>query len=62
MSASTCAKVELPRDLSCLGQLADGGNTPQDLCPACTRAFMAALDAAAGEPLVWHPAFSERAR
>jgi hypothetical protein len=45
---------------TCIESLADGGNTPQDLCPPCTRAFMAALDGITG-PLRWHPAFHERA-
>jgi hypothetical protein len=46
--------------LSCIERLADGWLLPSDLCPACTAAFMAALDGIAG-PLVWHANYTARA-
>ena len=46
---------------SCIQSLAAGWVTVQDLCPSCTRRFMAALDGL-GEELTWHEAYYERAR
>jgi hypothetical protein len=47
---------------SCIEQLAAGWINPPDLCPACTRGFMSALDFLA-EPVTlrWHENFVSRA-
>lgn len=45
---------------TCIARLADGWINATDLCPACTRAFMTALDDITG-PLEWHPNYAERA-
>jgi hypothetical protein len=45
---------------TCLEGLADGWHGAPDLCPACTRALMTALDGIAG-PMVWHSAYLTRA-
>ena len=59
MSAPVCEKRSTTWG-TCLAKLADGWIGPPDLCPACTRAFMAALDSVAGS-LQWHRGFRERA-
>lgn len=58
--------TECPRDQftslgSCIADLAVGWILPSDLCPSCTRAFMAALDGIAGE-LEWHENYVSRSR
>lgn len=45
---------------TCLAALADGWIHTSDLCPSCTRQFMAALDGIAG-PLKWHENYLARA-
>lgn len=59
MTAPQCRKPRPAID-TCVAALADGWIVPADLCPACTRAFMDALDKLGG-PLVWHPNFAARA-
>lgn len=59
MSASECIKRDRA-GRSCVQALANGWIGASDLCPACTRRFMAALERA-GEPLDWHPEFTRRA-
>lgn len=58
-SAPSCEKPG-SRWSTCLAYLADGWITPSDLCPACIRAFMVALDGIAG-PLTWHPGYRKQA-
>lgn len=60
MTAPECERPAGALWTACLEYLADGWITPADLCPACTRAFMAALDGIAG-PLPWHRDYRERA-
>lgn len=55
MSAPECRKPQ-----PCLSALADGWINATDLCPACTQAFMDALDGISG-PLTWHQAYRDRA-
>ncbi|MBB4689846.1 hypothetical protein [Amycolatopsis jiangsuensis] len=62
-SPATAPACEAPRRSgwsSCIEYLADGWITPQDFCPACTRAFMSALDGISG-PLPWHRNYRLRA-
>lgn len=59
MTAPEC-RTPAPSGKSCLEQLANGWINPPDLCAACTRAFMDALDGITG-PLVWHDNYSSRA-
>lgn len=59
MSAPECTKPGATWS-TCLAYMADGWISPSDLCPACTVAFMAALDGIAG-PLAWHRGYRERA-
>ncbi|WP_337819728.1 hypothetical protein [Amycolatopsis sp. A1MSW2902] len=40
--------------------MAEGWITSEDLCPACTRSFIAALDGVAG-PLDWSRGYRRRA-
>jgi histidine triad (HIT) family protein len=54
-----CRKPMAGSGRSCVEALADGWNTPSDLCSACTAAFMTALDGITG-PLKWHQAFQDR--
>lgn len=61
MTTSRCPRTaETTGGLTCVEALADGWITPQDLCPACTRAYMKALDTISG-PLLWHENFHRRA-
>lgn len=53
-------RMPQPLRQTCIEALADGWIGAPDLCPACTRAFMAALDGISG-PLKWHRAYLERA-
>lgn len=46
---------------TCVQSLAAGWIGAPDLCPVCTRAFMAACESI-GQPLRWHPNFRTRAR
>ncbi|EFL09965.1 predicted protein [Streptomyces sp. AA4] len=46
---------------SCIESLAEGSITAEDLCPPCTRSFMAALDGITG-PLAWSRGYRQRAR
>jgi hypothetical protein len=46
---------------TCIRRLAAGWITANDLCPGCTRRFMAALDWISAEPLTWHRNYTERA-
>lgn len=55
-----CRKQYEHSGRSCIRRLANGWLTQSDLCPACTRRFMAALDTL-GEPLDWHEAYVQRA-
>lgn len=60
---STCGNWSSSlKQRSCIEALAAGWINPPDLCPACTRAFMSALDWVA-EPvkLSWHANYIERA-
>lgn len=57
MSAPECQKA---RPTTCIEQLASGWVLATDLCPACTAAFMAALDGI-GQPLAWCEAYTARA-
>jgi hypothetical protein len=52
------------RQMSCVDALAEGAITASDFCPACTRWFMAAIEAQAGRPMVrgWHRYYAERAQ
>jgi hypothetical protein len=50
-----------PSGKTCLQSLADGWITIGDLCPRCTKLFMAALGKVSPEPLTWHPNFAHRA-
>lgn len=59
MSAE-CRRLTQVKRLTCIQDLAHGWINATDLCPSCTRAFMAALDGIAGPP-VWHRAYAERA-
>jgi hypothetical protein len=66
VSAPECRRrlgelVPVAKRQTCIEALADGWIGAPDLCPACTRAFMAALDGI-DEPLVWHRNYQERAR
>jgi hypothetical protein len=45
---------------NCIEALADGWIHANDLCPHCTRQFMAALDGISG-PLTWHQNYRTRA-
>jgi hypothetical protein len=58
MSTIECGSTLL---VTCLVRLADGWILPSDLCPACTCAFMAALDGIAG-PMNWHADYTARAQ
>lgn len=58
MSRPACSRPR--RTGNCIEQMAGGWHGVPDLCPACTRAFMTALDGIAG-PLVWHQAYLDRA-
>jgi hypothetical protein len=62
--AERCTGISTRHGSTCVQWLAEGWVTVCDLCPRCTRRFMAALDsaAAADEPLAWHRAYRERAR
>jgi hypothetical protein len=51
----------LSRTRTCLQRLADGWIGHEDLCPRCTKLFMAGLKQASPEPLTWHPNFAARA-
>lgn len=46
----------------CLEALAGGWILASDLCPACTRAFIGALEERVGHALVWHPNYVRRAQ
>lgn len=59
MTAPECQKREAWG--TCIQGLADGWHHASDLCPACTRAFMAALDGIDG-PMVWHRNYQDRAK
>lgn len=61
---SGCTRISPGLHLTCLQSLAEGWITAPDLCPRCTRRFMAALESATGEgePLTWHHNYAERAR
>lgn len=48
--------------MTCVQALAGGWIGAPDLCPACTRSFMTALDGITGPLLVWHQAYLERAK
>jgi len=52
--------VEKIRRRTCIESLAEGWCLADDLCPSCTRQFMAALDSIE-EPLKWSAGFRERA-
>lgn len=45
---------------TCIEMLAEGFHHANDMCPSCTRQFMAALDGIAG-PLTWHEEYRARA-
>lgn len=47
--------------MTCIQSLAEGWINPPDLCPACTQAFMTALDGIDG-PMVWHHNYLERVK
>lgn len=52
--------VETSTRRTCIEALADGWtDCVSDLCPACTRQFMAAMDGI-GQPLRWSAGFRER--
>lgn len=57
-----CRRNNMPgvRVRSCVEQLAEGWILPPDLCPACTQAFMTALDGI-DRPLTWHENYLARA-
>lgn len=59
-----CAAQDPPgihkTDANCVRDLALGWINATDLCPACTRFLMAALDAHHGSPLPWHQAYVDR--
>lgn len=59
MAAPICERPA-PSGRTCLEALAGGWINPPDLCPACTRAFMSALDSISG-PLAWHRGYRNRA-
>ncbi len=59
-TAKPCTGLSAPR-LTCIQRLADGWITPSDLCPRCTKLFMAGLGKISPEPLIWHPNFVKRA-
>jgi hypothetical protein len=60
MCAQECTGRTTMAHSSCVARLADGWIVPSDLCPSCTRAFMAAMDGIAGS-LTWHAGFRSRA-
>lgn len=60
MAAPECQKPPGSTWSTCLEYLADGWTSPSYLCPACTRAFMSALDSISG-PLAWHRGYRNRA-
>lgn len=64
MSAPECQKdrsyLRL-RPTTCIEALSEGWILATDLCPACTRAFMAALDGI-DKPLKWHANYLDRAK
>lgn len=60
MSTTLECRRPSPAGKSCIEALADGWIGAPDLCPACTRAFMDALDSISG-PLVWHKNYTARA-
>ena len=62
--AERCTKVSPGLRLTCLQSLTEGWCMASDLCPRCTRRFMAALGSAVGEGelLSWHHAYVARAR
>jgi hypothetical protein len=49
---------------SCVDALAEGATSVSDFCPACTRWFMAAIEAQAGRPMRWgwHRNYADRAK
>jgi hypothetical protein len=53
-----------PRQVSCVDALAEGAIVLSDFCPACTRWFMAALEAQAGRPMIlgWHRNYADRSK
>lgn len=56
----TACEQQPTRGLTCLQQLASRWINLPDLCPACIRMAMDALDAASVEPLAWHSAYVAR--
>lgn len=61
-TALQCGKPRLQNTgpASCIEDLAAGWIGAPDLCPACTQAFMTALNGIAG-PMTWHPNYRTRA-
>jgi hypothetical protein len=49
---------------SCVDALAEGAISTQEFCPACTRWFMAAIEAHAGRPMIlgWHRNYTDRVK
>ncbi len=47
---------------TCIHRFADGWITAADLCPPCTRTFMAGLEWVTGADLPWHQNFRDRAK
>lgn len=56
----TCGRTS-PHTQTCLEALAAGWIGSTDLCPFCTRQFMAAMDGIAA-PLTWHENYLSRGR
>lgn len=52
--------VEKTTRRTCIEAMADGWCLFDDLCPACLRKAMTALDGIDG-PLKWHPGYAARA-
>ncbi len=56
-----CTKPAAGSRRTCLQALSDGWIGHMDLCPRCTKLFMAGLGKISPEPLIWHTNFVQRA-